>query len=243
VLYGSAAPYDYTPHTWDIASWETLVIRFPTGDVVFYDPNLTPKGAHPLNQYVEVSAPMKLFNTKPSAFGAWDEATSTWTLVGPLVTGAPAGSPGPDGVPGTGDDQYPREPFPQINLDVEAILPERRSADLVGRSAWPQFHHLDKSARGATQTLFARVANLGNLMVSFRVTWHVMDENGATVAMVTKDGTVDIGLQVVVSQTLDVAALEGRFLVRAWVEFDGDGDGTIDTRGAKTKAFSFAVVP
>src|SRR3972149_2464795 len=76
----------------------------------------TPRAPPPLNQYIEIVAPMMLFNTKPAGFGTWDELTNTWTLVGPLSTGAPVGSPGPDGVPGTADDQYPLEPFPQINL-------------------------------------------------------------------------------------------------------------------------------
>ncbi|MGQ0796675.1 MAG: hypothetical protein ACT4OI_02245 [Methanobacteriota archaeon] len=245
-VYGMCTPYDYAPIRWDLAAGQSWRFTFPAGDVVFYDPNLTPLGAVPtLGQFVEIRAPLGFARTRPAGFGTFDALTNTWTVTGPALTGGPAGSPGTDGIPGTADDQYALESWGAILFQAAPPPPpEQRVADLVGRSAWPRFHHLDKSSRGTTQTLFARVANLGNQEVAFEVTWEIRDAaTGALVATVTATGTVSLGGQVDVSQTVDVSAWEGKFAVRAWVEYDRDGDGTPDTMGAKLKSFSFAVVP
>jgi len=113
--YGANVPYDLTPETWDLRDGETWQFRFPTGNVVFYDPNLTPPGANPtLGEYVNFTAPFEFVETKPANFGSYDVATKTWTVLGPATTGGPVGSPGPDGVVGTADDAYPASPWPLI---------------------------------------------------------------------------------------------------------------------------------
>jgi hypothetical protein len=105
--YGSNVPRTFVPITWDLASGETWTFEFPTGDVVFYDPNLTPLGASPTsNDFVEISAPLGLHSTKPASYGAFDPALGTWTVVGPSVTGGPDGSPG----------NYALEPWGAITL-------------------------------------------------------------------------------------------------------------------------------
>jgi len=71
--YGSIVPREFVPITWDLDTGETWTFEFPTGDVVFYDPNLTPLSA---------------------SYGAFDSGLMTWTVVGPSVTGGPDGSPG-----------------------------------------------------------------------------------------------------------------------------------------------------
>jgi hypothetical protein len=115
--YGAELPYDYTPITWDPLAGETWHFQFPTGDVTFYDPNLTPPGASPtLGQFVEIHAPLELDQLKPTNFGDSNPSAMTWDVLGPASTGGPDGSPGPDGVPGTADDQYAMEPWPLLTF-------------------------------------------------------------------------------------------------------------------------------
>jgi len=116
-FYGQLRPYETVPLTWNLRSAETWTFRFPTGNVVYYDPNLTPRGADPtLAQFVPVFAPMYLDSMFPTSIGTWDAATGTWTVSGPIDTAGPAGSPGPDGVPGTADDRYAMASYPAIFL-------------------------------------------------------------------------------------------------------------------------------
>jgi len=115
-----------------------VVTRFldhDRGDIIVHDPNLTPPGADPrLGQFVEVSGPMELWNTKPAGYGEWDPTGLTWDVIGPSTTGGPAGSPGPDGVVGTADDDYALEPWPQFNFLVQGAAPSGVSPS-VGTSA------------------------------------------------------------------------------------------------------------
>jgi PKD repeat protein len=107
VPYGQDKPYDYVPISWDLDVGQTWRFEFPTSDIVFYDPNTTPIGADPVaGEYMELRAPLTYSSTNPASFGTWDAATNTWTVIGPDPTNGPAGSPGPDGVPGTADDDY-----------------------------------------------------------------------------------------------------------------------------------------
>ncbi len=53
--YGSIVPRTMVPITWDLNAGETWTFEFPTGNVVFYDPNLTPTSASPTsNDFVEI---------------------------------------------------------------------------------------------------------------------------------------------------------------------------------------------
>jgi hypothetical protein len=92
--YGSMVARQNVPITWDLAAGETWTFEFPTGDVVFYDPNLTPIGADPEDEYVAIVAPLALYETKPAAYGSFNSGTNTWTVTGPSATGGPDGSPG-----------------------------------------------------------------------------------------------------------------------------------------------------
>ena len=106
--YGQAKEYDYVPITWDLAAGESWDFQFPTGNVPFFDPNLTPLGANPRRaQFVLVSRALLLGSTTPSGYGTWDAAARRWTVTGPTSTGGLPGSPGADRLPGTPDDQYP----------------------------------------------------------------------------------------------------------------------------------------
>ncbi|HLB67327.1 MAG TPA: hypothetical protein VJN63_02435 [Thermoplasmata archaeon] len=245
VSYGSALPYDYTPATWDLKSFETMVFRFPTSNIVFYDPNLTPPGADPRTQYVAISAPLILRSTVPAVFGTWDNVAKTLTVFGAVTTGCPVGSPGLDGLAGTADDQYPAEGCPQVNLGLERIVPIVTNADLLGRSAWPERHHWVESRDiDGKQTLYAKVGNLGNVPVNASVVFKIYDAAGTLVATLETAVARDIGVGG--SATLSVAwtpTAMGRYRVTAQAMFDGDADGTVDMAGTKLKSFSFAVVP
>jgi hypothetical protein len=107
VSYGTSIPRHIVPITWDLAAGETWTFEFPTGNVVFYDPNLTPLGASPTsNDFVEIVKPLGLHSTKPASYGSFDPVARTWTVTGPTVTGGPDGSPG----------NYPLESWGAIQL-------------------------------------------------------------------------------------------------------------------------------
>ena len=103
--YGQVRPNVFVPTTWDLFDGETLSFEFPTGNVPFYDPNLTPIGSSGRsNDHVVISAPLSLHRTHPAGYGDWDPVLKTWTIVGPTVTGGSVGIPG----------DYPTEPFGAI---------------------------------------------------------------------------------------------------------------------------------
>jgi hypothetical protein len=119
--YGVNRIYDYTPVHWNLRSYETYLFEFPTGDVVFLDPNLTPIGADPVQgQYVEIRRPLAFLNTVPAGVGTWNADAMTWRVQGPTSGCARTGSPGADRTPGTGDDTYALEPCHQIQFGVGA---------------------------------------------------------------------------------------------------------------------------
>jgi hypothetical protein len=242
--YGVSLPYDYAPIRWDLDTAESWTFRFPTADVVFYNPNLTPIGADPtLGQFVEIAAPLEFLRTNPAALGTYDALTATWSVVGPTSTGGPAGSPGADGIPGTADDQYALDSWGAILFVPHEVTGPLRVAGLVGRSAWPERHHWDQSndADGMV-SLFAKVANLGNTMVSYVVVFEVRDSAGTLVTVQTSVSTLDAGQSAVVSAAFTPSAFD-RYSVSASVMYDSEGDGSLDATGLKTKSFSFAAVP
>ncbi len=144
--YGVSSAFDYVPITWNLNAGESWSFTLPKGNVNFYDPNLTPAGADPtLGQYVIIQKPLYLMRTLPVSYGSWDESTNTWTLTGPATTGGPPGNAGPDGIPGTSDDQYPTTPYPAIDFQAGPALlrvttnpavPGKIYVDGVPRDEW-----------------------------------------------------------------------------------------------------------
>jgi hypothetical protein len=114
--YGSALGYDYTPVAWNLKAGETHVFRFPTGPIMFFDPNLTPEGADPRSGYIGTMAVPAVQTMRPVGYGLYDPPSNTLTLTGPTSTGGPAGYAGPDGTVGTADDDYALDPWPSIQL-------------------------------------------------------------------------------------------------------------------------------
>jgi len=118
--YGLNRSYDYVPIAWTPRAGETWRFDFPTEDVVFYDPNLTPIGADPrAGEYAEIRGPLAYLNTYPPLLGAWDAVAKTWTVMGPTRREGPPGTPGPDGAPGAADDRYPLQSWGAIRLQPE----------------------------------------------------------------------------------------------------------------------------
>jgi len=237
--YGQALPYDYAPIRWDLAAGQSWHFQFPTGDVIFYDPNVTPVPANPQGGFVAVAMPLDQLATNPASYGTWNGLAKTWDVVGPSSTGGPAGTPGTDGVPGTADDQYALAPWGSISLG--AAVPMVTSADLIGRSAWPERHHFVLAA-DSVQTLFGKVANLGNSPVTALVEFNLYDSSGALVGTF-RTGAATIGLGGTMVLSYDWTASLGKYSVTAQVLYDSNGDGTIDAAGAKVKSFGFSVVP
>lgn len=121
ITYNQNLTYDYVPLTWNLKVGQTWHFQFPSGNVVFHDPNLTPLGAIPYNSsqndgYVAIHAPFTYRATMPGGYGIWDAANMTWDVIGPASTGGPRGTPGADGTPGTSDDQYAIVPWGSISF-------------------------------------------------------------------------------------------------------------------------------
>ncbi len=236
--YGGQGVYDFVPTTWDLQAGETHIFHFPTGDVVTYNPNLTPLAAHPYRDYVGIIAPIAVVSTKPAGWGTYDPLANTLTIVGPATTGGPNGSPG----------NYPVLPWPEINLGPAEVVIPVTEANLVKKSAWPERHHFDLSTEAAkrdtTQSLFALVANVGTESVDALVTFDIYTREGVFVmslesAVVT---LADPGQSAVVEVGWTDPA-PGRYTVFAQALYDSDGNGTLDALGTKVKRFGFAVVP
>jgi len=121
--------------------------------------------------------------------------------------------------------------------------PGNLKAALVGHRAWPNYHHLDISHRGSTQTFFGKVANVGPGPVPAKVVFRVFDATtGILKATVESNAaTVSIGGIVVVSGTWTASV--GSYSVTAQCWFDTNNDGTFDGSNPNLKAFHFKVVP
>jgi len=102
-VYDQQRDYDYVPIVWSPKAGEEWHFRFPTGNVIFYDPR-TAYNANPVDPlttdptvaaYIALYSPFVLQSTRPTSFGDWDAQTKTWDVYGPVVPPL-----GPDGSPG-----------------------------------------------------------------------------------------------------------------------------------------------
>jgi PKD repeat protein len=132
-LYGDDVDVDYAPVRWDLAAGQTWRFVFPSSDVIFFDPNLTPVPANPVSRdHVRIAARLGLADAEPAGYGVYDPAARTWEAYGPETTGGPPGSPGADGIPGTADDAYAAEPLPEVVFE-----PDVQGAALISTSGLP----------------------------------------------------------------------------------------------------------
>jgi len=121
-------------------------------------------------------------------------------------------------------------------------------ADLVGRSAWPDYHHFVISKAGNIQTLFGKVRNLGVATTCVKVNFSGMFE-GVPFEAASAEYVLAVGETAVLTASLDVGALgPGKYQATAQVSYRYYSE-ILSTplgpwvQGAKTKSFSFAVVP
>ncbi len=113
------------------------------------------------------------------------------------------------------------------------------ATDLSGRGAWPEHHRHDISRHGINNTLYAKVMNLGTETVTAFVVFTVYDGRvGAELGtMETSDVTLtSLDAQVLTVEFDTTSWGTGKFYVKAQCFYDGFA-------GAKTKVFSFTVVP
>lgn len=120
-------------------------------------------------------------------------------------------------------------------------------ASLVKKSAWPQYHHFDMSAKAPNEInlLFAKVRNLGMMDVWVRVYFSIRGIDGVPISLTTDDYLLTVAEDVhdfyVGFDTAEYGA--GKYYVEAKVKYDTNGNGYIDTWSPKIKTFSFTVVP
>ncbi len=221
--YGREMPYDYVPIIWDLEAGEAWRFSLPVGDVVFYDPNLTPIDANPSGGFVEIHWPLGIEGTNPPGYGTWDSSSNAWTLVGPSATGGPKGSPG----------DYPLVPWGAIWLG-KVHCDFCFWADLVGRSAWPERRHwVPSKDLDGVLSLYAKVANLGGKPVLAAAEFRNYDEQGRFIDA-ARTPEVLIGFEETLVVTVGwVPGSPGRYRVVAFAPFDSDGNGIVEAQGAR----------
>ena len=193
--YGVNSSYDNIPTTWNLNAGESWTFTFPTGNVNFYDPNLTPAGADPkAGEFVVIQKPLYLLRTLPAPYGSWDESTNTWTVTGPATTGGPPGQPGPDGVPGTSDDRYPIYPYPSIDLQPgPALLRVTTGIDLHPTFGVPGKIFVDGVSRDEWSLTWAKMTP-GTHTISFGDVWNLGTPAPQIVDVVAGQTTSVVGL-------------------------------------------------
>jgi hypothetical protein len=174
-------------------------------------------------------------STSTVAFTWETEAEGTYTISGEATIAV---------------DDHPADNL-LIDGTVTVSAPPVALADLVRRSAWPEHHHFDQSAelgRGEDliNTLYGKVGNLGEADVWVKVVFTIYDgRDGVQLGTLETDPYLLTVEEYIVDLTADfdtTAWGTGKFYVEAQCWYDSDGDGTIDTAGAKVKGFGFAVV-
>jgi hypothetical protein len=116
------------------------------------------------------------------------------------------------------------------------------SADVLGRSAWPEHHHFVVSKDDGYQTLYAKVKNLGTNDLYVKVMFDIMRDDAFVITI--ESGAVVVPPETTVEFTADLpltVADAGKYYATAtaWYSFYGINFA----QGAKNKTFSFAVVP
>lgn len=127
--------------------------------------------------------------------------------------------------------------------------PPTYAADLVGRAAWPEHRRQSITKHGAEQFLYAKMSNLGTDPTNVKVIFTVYDGKRGAVL-----GTIETAEQVIPPYPIpfETKALfdanawgtpKYKVFIEAQLWYDGDGDGVIDTAGAKVKGFGISIVP
>jgi hypothetical protein len=143
----------------------------------------------------------------------------------------------------TGENNTANNQMNDGTVTVNPLPPGNLKAELVGHSAWPDFHHLAIHSRSSTQTLYGKVANVGPGPVAAKVVFQIFDANtGILKATIESNvATIPVGGIVVVSGAW--TAVVGSYSVRGQCWFDTNNDGIFDGSDPGVKIFSFKVVP
>jgi len=124
------------------------------------------------------------------------------------------------------------------------------AANLVKKSSWPEHHHFDVSkdedynatSDEANQTLYAKVKNLGPTDLYVYASFEIVRDDGFVAVVNTEVEVVSPGTQVDLSGFFTVNSTDGgKYAVSTKAMYSWSG--MYFTQGAKTKGFSFAVVP
>jgi hypothetical protein len=127
-------------------------------------------------------------------------------------------------------------------------------AQLVGRKAWPEHHHFDRSKSGnpevpdshgtpGVQTLYAKVQNTGDLEITIRALWRIMKSGAVEPMIVSNEVLVEPGDIVYLQADAEpfVPADDGKWYVEASCEYYNPYS-EVWAPGENTKTTSFNVV-
>jgi len=139
-------------------------------------------------------------------------------------------------------DDHNQDNYPLVE-PLSPRIPSAILADLVKRQAWPEHHHYDISKdEDESQTLNARVENLGNRTAWVKVVFNTTKDNGTTSIIETDVVNIDPG------ETADLSADfgpltdldRGKYTVSARCLFSQDL--IVWGQGRREKTFKFNVV-
>jgi len=136
----------------------------------------------------------------------------------------------------------PNTTYPEVTDGFFANR-ETAPADLAGRSAWPERHHHVIAKVGTTQTLYAKIRNLGTRTAAVKVVFTYTMDGGAGMVETTEQ-YLAVGEIRVVSTTLTVTPGKYQVVAQCWYRYYSDllATGKGPWTPSDTKSFSFAVV-
>jgi len=127
-------------------------------------------------------------------------------------------------------------------------------ADLVGRKAWPEHNHFDRSKSGdptvpdshgtpGIQTLYAKVKNTGDLAITVRALWRLMKGGAVEPMIVSNEMVLEPGDIVILQGDARelLPADDGKWIVEAKCEYYNPYS-EVWASGATTKTTKFTVI-
>lgn len=141
----------------------------------------------------------------------------------------------------TGETNTANNQMTDGTVAVTLPPPGNLIATFVGHEAWPDFHHESELHKGATQTLFAKIANIGPGPVLAEASFNVYDANGNLVYSGASNAVI-IPVGGVTEVSWSYTTITGDFTATARCLYDSNNDGVLDGLSPIMKTFSFKVV-